>query len=434
MVQKEFKHLYSWLEKRKLPPQICRSHAKRFSESFQVGIEIEANIPPNDCCNNPQQCSYSACSNCPVCDDCPVCDSCGPEGTDRCIFCQRCSDADFDSNGECRNYNFETQRCSVVSDICDECVRHDVRCEGCNPCDRCPIDPCEGCELKEVPYSEIAAKLGCTVGKETYVENPKSNFLYIYDDGSVNLEIVTAPHKLNQLRNVLEKAYSILEDYDATISPSEKCGGHQTFSYKNYFKGTFVINATQLVRYFLPSLFIIGWTKSTDNHSARYYFCTMPERLWNRDKKGSTINNKYDAIHIKPRDAVKSTFPKFVEYRYPDGNWNIDQVIFTAIINAALTLKAIKMSAHGIMTFTQEHFDNVQRLANDLAYGYPDLFKIVTEPELRDNFNELTEILKPEIHLVSNLKTSEYLAIMSEVIDNPPLLTGKFPELPEGGV
>jgi len=213
----------------------CNSLATDFINKVAVGLEIEAHVEDAERDCGPQD-------NCVICDDCPRCAHCTRErGT--AYPCEHCSD-------------YNTSACESCTP-CDDCDR----CEDCNPCD---YD--SSCRGRGDVLEDIASAFHCGVGKDNTSGTPyltHKRVANVYEDGSVNLEVVTTPQKLCDIARVHRYVCSIIKDYDAEIRPNvgHGAGGHQTvmFDHRNgSFMNTVSRNVIQLCRFFAPALLWIS--------------------------------------------------------------------------------------------------------------------------------------------------------------------------------
>ncbi|MHC1583969.1 MAG: hypothetical protein ACXQTM_04990, partial [Methanosarcinales archaeon] len=259
------------------------------------------------------------------------------------------------------------------------------RCDGCNPCDYCPLDECpyedpsecdqwetvcsncticedcedyyrcENCDRISEAHKKISEELQCLVGKNEDDYDPRYDFQYVYYDGSVNTELVTRAMRLYEIPRILSRAYDVLHSYDAEIDPSagNGAGGHQTVSFGEVFPDVVVMNVIQLVRYYLPALLAIGCVQGTEK---RGDYRDLVGPAW---KKDEVWTKKYSAVHMKQSKVVDAGCD-LIEFRYPDSHVNVWQTVLTALINITIVAKAIKLSAQGVFSFYQSHWERVK--------------------------------------------------------------------------
>lgn len=345
---------------------------KIFKETAKVGFEIESDYGVMSCgFNSPRECG--------VCDDCVVCDRC----TEGDIYCNSCSHfVCKDGNIPCR-YN-DGGYCNYFErEICNMCIENCTRCEDCFPCESCD-------ELSDVDVDDVnrrvANDLGCESGHLDY-DPSKKDYQFVYNDGSVSTEVVTTALKLNEVYPILTKAYVVLDRYNCKISPEAKAGGHQTVSFAKPFPIIVVKNVIQLVRYYYPALLAIGCIKGSHNREGGNDYRCYPS-------SGVDLyhgrNHKYLAVHIKR----STSFPKLIEFRYPDSHTNINQCILTALINIALVAKAITLSQYGVFVIDENHLTKAK--TNTTQFYGDDSFVDVSW--VRDLGREMLEDLQKEIN------------------------------------
>lgn len=364
----------------------------KFLKTVKCGLEIECNLPnfsdSDESCYHTNECSI--CNSCPVCDNCTICEDCSCNS----FYCFNHCDSYSPSGNHGTTCVHRTDDMCVrddgEEDICDFC--HDIdRCSNCYRCDDC--DPREWCDSTcyddDSPHWELAGDLNCNVGKGNRKKD--SDFWYVYNDGSVNTEVVTAPLPLSQIKPTHQKAIAVLRNYDADISPRCGAGGHQNFGFNGYFPEDVVRNAIQLVRYYLPALLTIGCVDGSHN---RGVFRGLPVCGW----RAELPNGKYQAVHIKKKYAVGVTAGEadqfeVIEFRYPDSTTDSRKVRETAIINAGLIAKAIKISDAEVMRIPQDHFNKVRENVQSFYAG--GVFS--DGPFTRSLLRQLRRDVKPEL-------------------------------------
>jgi len=318
----------------------CNSLATGFINKVAVGLEIEAHIEDVQ-----RDCSFPG--DCIVCDNCPRCASCSREpGT--AYPCDNCSD-------------WNTSACESC-DPCDSCYR----CEDCNPCD---FD--SSCRGRVDVLEKIASAFGCGVGKNNTDGSPyltHKRVANVYEDGSVNLEVVTTPQKLCDIASVHRYVCSVIKGYDAEIRPDvgNGAGGHQTvmFDHRNgSFTDTITRNVIQLSRFFAPALLWIGCVKGTE---ARGDYRSLNRSAVREPKQFP--NGKYEFVHTRYMDG-RGVYG--FEFRYPDSHELSNIVQVTAVINSAIVLKAIRLSRFGVLECDQAYWDTVkENVSRFYALGF----------------------------------------------------------------
>jgi len=378
-------NITGWHFQDKAISSLFASHFRRlFLDHHLVGLEVEIRGPEcevTDC--DPYEC---------ICHDCPVCDGChNPCQMVDChfpypIFCQHCDDYDEEEREGtliCSHFSRKSDRwfCTLQDepiDICDSCREESLPCEVCSEtrCERCnPRDFCEGCDRELVLSSAYESRFRPLFqydGEHLRSEDlkrvlhlAKRKVLYVYQDGA-HPEIATIPVPLRELPGVFSWILEGVEDLDGDISPFYGCGGHQTFIILKGgrfvpFPPMVIRNIIQLVRYYLPALL---WLSCIYGSHKRGNYRDIPPPGWQ-----IVDNHKYSAIHPKWDYAFHNKFPGMVEFRYPDGSEYVNLIHLTAILNAAIILKATNLATKGVVGITQEHFNNVKDAVNQF-YAY----------------------------------------------------------------
>ena len=344
-----------------------------YLKTSKIGFEIEGNIPGVE--NN-------------FCDDC--------DGSEN--YCMHCDIPD--EWEECPHFRNSDNYCRYYSEsVCDLCNRRN---------DEYISDE----SLSDV-FRKISAELGdIPIHKSIFKENKE--FLYIYNDGSVNTELVTGALQLKQIKKVFQKALKLLNKYGVEISPFVHAGGHQTVSHQDYFPSIVARNTIQINRYYLPSLLCLGCVKGSEKRSDSFLACP-PSPLYGEGERRIPIGNKYSSINFKETSPAIQTNYKLIEFRYPDSHKNVNQVILSSVINMASIAKAFSVSSDGVAVFSQNHFDNVKHEVNNF-YNYG---RFIDSESIKSETHELIEYLEEEISSYANVD-SVYNAV--DEIMNPNML------------
>ena len=348
---------------------ISKSQIEKKLETYlktsKIGFEIEGNKVGSD---------YEE----SLCDDC--------NGSDE--FCMNCEIPDcwedcphHENDDYCRHYG---------TSICSMCGRRD---EG----------GVSDSELNET-FRNISKELGnIPIYKDRFKENKE--FLYIYNDGSVNTELVTGALELSQIEKVFQKALKLLNKYGVEVSPDVHAGGHQTVSHHDYFPSVVVRNTIQMNRYYLPSLLCLGCVKGSEKRDNNFRSCP-PSPIYGEGENRIPQWSKYSSINLKETSPALRTNYKLIEFRYPDSHRNINQVILTAVINMSTIAKAFSLSSDGVAVFSQNHFDEVKsEVAKFYGCGHFDNLK-----NIKEETYELIGYLENEISIYANVK-SVYSAV-----------------------
>ena len=354
-----------------------------FLKNFRVGIEIEANIEEEE-----TSCEMSP-GECGVCDNCHVCERC----EDNEVYCNNCRNYQNDSE-EDRCTHREEDFCNFYTqDICGMCQTEEVRCSGCDPCDGCE-DRHTDTNIDSV-HEDIANHLKCTSGHCEYKEN-NGNFQCVYNDGSVNTEIVTSALKPKDFKTVVCEGINALLDEGGEISPYQKAGFHQTFSFGHTFPDIVCKNVIQLIRFYLPALLCVSCIDGTYQRNNGSNFRAIPESGL---KMGEEIyNEKYTAVHTKKIGNLSS--PSLLEFRYPDATENINQTALTMLFNTAIIAKAFDESEKGIIEISQRHFNRVKEDVGSI-YSTGDYYHYEWVKLL---VFEMFAYLKPELSKITDIE------------------------------
>lgn len=238
-------------------------------------------------------------------------------------------------------------------------------------------------------HDNISNTLNCKIGKsEIQVEDLSNDFLYVYNDGSINTEVVTGALKLNNLRNIYSRAIETMEDLNIRISPRYGAGGHQNISSATMMPGIVGRNIRQLLRYYLPALCKIACVKETVYRE--YSYRDYPPCGWRKYVE----NEKYCAMFCKSKFSINQFGEGLYEFRYPDAMININQVYISTIINAAIVLKAVKLSQNGVAMISKKDKEQSKNLYEKITTEI-DISSIL--PEMINRFNEMVRYLIDEI-------------------------------------
>jgi hypothetical protein len=258
-------------------------------------------------------------------------------------------------------------------------------------CDVCKIYgdyDCSACQFDEYEvYDLIADKLECKNHKTNIsskeLENPSSKFLYVYDDGSVNTEVVTKPLYVTEIKTVLEKAYKVLIGMYANLSSKCGAGCHMTISTHRICDELTIANIIQFTRYYAPALLSIGCYNKT--HFRGSYRDLNPKPNINR-----IITDKYSFLNVKYINDNDVLF----EFRYPDMAKNPRLLEFTALCNMAIVDYAMRYTNYNqkMFTMSQQYWDKVK----DNVREYYAISSFVDDDwvlNLKENF--IDKVLKP---------------------------------------
>jgi len=368
---------------KKRPDTLSQEQLDEFTHKFLVsgscGIELEGTspeyVPYEEVCNfDRAACGVCHPSVCPECRDCNV-----HRGMD-CphYLCENyCELVQYFSNA----HPLVTLEYEVVQRYFADMSRADIRdiCRSCDVCNHCHIRNCADCTVCDTCESgargrgqtkpvlkAIAEELGIICGKIYDTSNLKfnSNWLYVYNDGSVNTELVTAPIQLYRVGDVVKEGLDIFNRYEVKAYPAQDCraGAHQTFSFDGVFPDIVARNIVQLIRYYLPALLAIGCYHFGTHFRGKYRI--LPENpSWG--DRCEVFNTKYEACHVKGQLALEYK-PRLIEFRYPDMTPRWKQHELVCLINAALLLEAGKLSKSGVVSFHNYHWEYVQETTRQI--------------------------------------------------------------------
>ena len=266
----------------------------------------------------------------------------------------------------------------------------------------------------------ISRDLRCKTGKsEIQGADLLNDFLYVYNDGSVNTEVVTGTLKLNNIRHVYNRAIETMEDLNIVISPEWGAGGHQNISSEVMMPLIVGRNIRQLLRYHLPPLCKIACVEGTECRD--YSYRGYPPCGWKRYVE----NEKYCAMFCKRKYSVNQSGEGLYEFRYPDAIKNINQVYISSIINAAIVLKAIKLSKKGVIMISNDDKEQSKFLYKHMTSN-ADNSSIM--PKINKRFNEMILFLTSEINEIcesSSAKKIDLFAIQ-EQLEKVPLMQNGY--------
>jgi len=272
----------------------------------------------------------------------------------------------------------------VIEDYCASCTRVSRTAIICSRCScregvcRCCEEVCDMCGVcreqraqgrpERANYLEwLEKKLKCG---ERLTESGVPMFLKIYNDGSVDTEVVTGPLRPWEIEGVLKECIPVMRRIGVVLSPSARAGGHQTVSHgRNWkkptlFNSVMAGNVVQLVRYYLPALITCGCVVGTSGRDTGSRFRGLPV---NGDAL-RPVNEKYSAVHVKPDLAVRGR-PAMIEFRYPDSSDEVEVWKVNTALILGLCHEAFKMSASGLALFSQNHWKLVETITEGIFCG-----------------------------------------------------------------
>lgn len=282
-----------------------------------------------------------------------------------------------------------------------------------DPCEHCRAPSCNGCEYKDgydntnTVLKLIASKAKCSPSRNLIKDiRLCGNFLYAYNDGSTDVELVTNSVPLHKFGDLVKQGLSILKSCNVVVDPSASAGAHQTFSAEEPFDHIVISNIVQVVRLTLPALISVGCVINTSKRDSGYRSMPHNRDAYLKDSKATAISYK-----------LLSANTSLVEFRYPDGHNNVKQHELVALINAAIILKSIELSIGG-KVFDPDVGDN-GRISDKI---YDEGFNFSVIPKIRENRKVLLDFVERGIKLL----TFNHEEIFDTISDFPiPIKNGE---------
>jgi hypothetical protein len=181
-----------------------------------------------------------------------------------------------------------------------------------------------------------------------------------------------------------------MEDLGIIVSPDFGAGGHQNISSSIILPEIIGRNVRQLLRYYLPALCKIACVKGTEGRE--YSYRSYPSCGWRKN----VGNEKYCAMFCKEKSSAYQSGEGLYEFRYPDAITNINQVYVSSIINAAIVLKAIKLSENGVAMVSTEDKQKSKTLYKEITNGA----LIINGNEMKNKFKEMIDYLFDDINQI----------------------------------
>ena len=216
--------------------------------------------------------------------------------------------------------------------------------------------------------SQKTVKLGSnTITMKTNAYDERKNVVKVYHDGSVDGELVTRPLYLNEMKGVLDKIYTKLDNYELDYECEGKAGGHITIMEGQHMEipmpWEVVSNFIQLTRTFYPQ--IIALSNKGDYYRGLYYYALNhygTSRNYNENSKYHCVNKRM------VNDKIVG-----LELRCFHSPENTSEAINNAKISLMLYRVAEKITHIGHLSIEQERMDIVKAINsahNDSEHSY----------------------------------------------------------------
>jgi hypothetical protein len=211
---------------------------------------------------------------------------------------------------------------------------------------------------------------------------------YVYNDGSVPLEIVTTAYNLNlfELENNLRKIHNLIHKFSkrATCNCLKGCGLHQTFCFehkKDKFNRIITANILQICRAFSSGILYLFSFGNRKRRTRDLDFRRLNSSVWICKRvatdKYSFVNNKQDEL---------------IEFRWVDGCNSPFLSSLSALFNYAIIKKAIRLSEFGVLTIDSNFFRKNRDITDEFADS-----KEIDNKFLKFNALKLLSFLKKEL-------------------------------------
>ncbi|RLC86707.1 MAG: hypothetical protein DRJ03_08010 [Chloroflexi bacterium] len=225
---------------------------------------------------------------------------------------------------------------------------------------------------------------------------------YVYEDGSVDTELVTQPLRVDEILPSLRLWMNVLSDCGVAVDSYEGAGCHMTVSAGVGMPLYVKANVEQIVRYFAPALLYFACDQDMSRRDPDYYELNgSPIIRLSENRTLNGITYKYSTVHFKTFGRVSG-----FEFRYPDPT-EPTRLYAVAVLNMAILLKAIKITIKHGGVFK---IKNKRMRMNNRVYGrfvnridisdYRDLITIMA--------GELIEFLADEIEEISGLNVKRW--------------------------
>ena len=203
----------------------------------------------------------------------------------------------------------------------------------------------------------------------------------VYNDGSIDYEVVTRPVQLKELRKVKEEVFDYLkDDCNADFFAGGKGGLHMTFlnnhhAERSKFDKAVVSNLVQLSRCYFKE--IVCEFPGAGRKTRSLYYRKLPT-INERNSPG--YDGKYCGIHSK-RDGAGNVWA--IEIRMPDGTDDWDKIKRQVKFWMAMIRHSSIIAKYGRLDFAQEMFDE-QRSWVDNHRGMGQSFVVSNQPRIRE--------------------------------------------------
>ncbi|RLC83298.1 MAG: hypothetical protein DRJ03_17585 [Chloroflexi bacterium] len=235
----------------------------------------------------------------------------------------------------------------------------------------------------------------------------------VYEDGSVDTELVTQPLKVEDIQPALSLWLDVLYDCGVVVDSEEGAGCHMTVSVGAALPSITKANTEQIVRYFAPALLELACYCSISCRDPDYYKLNRsPIRRYDEQRGLDGTSNKYRAVHFKSFNRNVTGF----EFRYPDPATS-DRLYVIAVLNMAIVLKAMKITIDhdGVFKIKNERMGKNRDLYQKLANHHSVTRR--SADYIREMVFELMEFLNDEIGEISGLTGKDVLKCLRRYCD-----------------
>ncbi len=227
----------------------------------------------------------------------------------------------------------------------------------------------------------------------------------VYEDGSVDTELVTQPLKVEDIRPALSLWLDVLYDCGVVVDSEEGAGCHMTVSVGTPLPSIVKANTEQIIRYFAPALLELACHCSISCRDPDFYELNSSpirrcDKYWGLDG----VVNKYRAVHFKSFSRNVTGF----EFRYPDPATS-DRLYVIAVLNMAIVLKAMKITIdhNGVFKIKNKRMRKNRDLYQKLANHHSVTRR--SADYIREMAFELLDFLGDEIEEISGLTSRDVL-------------------------
>ena len=176
----------------------------------------------------------------------------------------------------------------------------------------------------------------------------------VYEDGSIDDEVVTRPVQIKELKNIKAVVFDHMKGIGADFFADGKGGLHMTFltnkhASLSFFDPAVVTNLIQLARAYFKE--ILNEFPGENGYTRKLGYRNLPSK-YERDNPGA--DGKYCGIHTKKDDDGNITM---VEIRIPDGTKDWDLIVKQVKFWSAMIRHAAIITRYGRLSIPQEVWD-----------------------------------------------------------------------------